>query len=497
MAARGRKIAMVGTLLLVLATGIVGPAAFAARVSSADSCTAPPADPALGTAAWTQREVENLACAQQGFDDGLDNPVYLSAFEQMRTAWAGDEGRGTEVRGDPLRYPSRYWAGTRGTYQQVWISTAGGGRFPAEVFAPLPSCRPPCRKTAKGLEHPKPPYPLVVLEHGGGAFKEMYWQTAEVVAEAGYVVVNIDAFGTGNGSVAPTPAPSEPLFLFAARTALDYALASPAQPTATGQFNPLWKLADQDRVALLGASLGANTVSHLGQVDRRVDTVVAYDSCEYVLDALGRLGPDPTSIDPSGGGCRSRPATVAPEELRTSRLTISADYFKASDVPRSAPPDPHHKDEYTRDLVAQGVDAMQVSVRAGTHADIVDDTPDKINKSRYGQAVSNYFTLAWLEYQLQGQHDKATRREACRRLTASTFDRFADIHEMGTGRYDPTRANPKDPESGNVVATVGGMPVPDRLSYLFASSLFLADGALRTDDLPNDPPNASSCSKLP
>jgi len=459
-------------------------------MSASDVCAAPPSDPAPGTAEWRDREVVNLDCMRQGSEDALANPEYVAAFDAMRTEWAQEPGHGAEVRGDPLRHPATRWDGVRGRHQQVWIATLGGGRMSAELFAPLGPCRGKCPRLPQGLRREQPPYPVIVLLHGGGAAKEMFWNTAEVVAEHGYLVLVVDAnFDPIAGGKPPDPPPDEPGFLFAARNALDYALATPERETAAGEHNPWWKLAETERVGLIGSSLGAVTLDYLGQIDERVDTIVAYDSCEYVLEALGAAGPDVSSISPNGGGCRSRPAPLTPEQLRTSRLGFNADYHTPADTPRSSPPDPHHKDEYTRALVAQGIDAMQVAVRASAHADVADDQPGATratSQSRHGQAAMNYYTLAWLDYQLRGG-ELAARVRACRRLTASTFDDFADAYQIGTGRYEP--------RIGNVPETIGGLPVPARLSYLFASSLFLDNGNVNVADLHVTTPR-SACTKL-
>jgi len=469
-------------------TGADGAGSPRARAAS-DACTAPPSDPAPGVAAWGDREVVNLGCMRQGSEDAQANPDYLAAFDAMRAAWGQEPGHGTEVRGDPLRHPATRWDGLRGRHQQLWITTAGGGRISAELFAPLGPGRDGCPRLPDGLRRQRPPYPVVVLLHGGGAVKEMFWNTAEVVAEHGYLVLDVDAnFDPIGGGAPADPPPAEPGFLFAARNALDYMLATPERPTSTGEYNPWWEVADPERVGLIGSSLGAVTLDYLGQTDERVDTVVAYDACESVLEALGAAGPEPASITPDGGGCRSRTSPLTSGQLNTSRLGFNADYHTPGDTPRTSPPDPHLKDEYTRALAAKGIDAMQVAVRASSHADVADDrarTTGATARSRYGQAVMNYYTLAWLDYQLRGR-DRATRVQACRRLTASTFADFADPYQIGTGRSVAG--------AGNVPETVGGLIMRDRLSYLFASWLSLDKGRLTVPDL-RSPTPSSACTR--
>jgi dienelactone hydrolase len=452
-----------------------------------DPCAAYPGDPAPGTDAWHARETRELGtCSWQGTKDYFENPIYQSGYQELISHWANDEGRGTVVVvGDPLRYPRLRWDSIRGRYQQVWISTAGGGRLAAELFAPLGECRYRCTRLPKGLERHEAPYPVVLIVHGGGGMKETHWQTAEMLAEAGYFVINIDVPGGPSGSQAPTTPPSEPQHLFSARAALDYVLSKPWAPTDQNEVNPWWYLVDQRHVAAMGQSLGAIATSYLSQVDDRLDTAIAYDGCEYVLDALGNPGPEAPFLQNPGSGCRTSPRPLTPAQLKKPRLALQADYFNVfvPAVQRTEPPDPHLKDEYHRALVNQGIESMHVSLRASGHNEttFARYTQPEANKfnTRYGMAVHHYYTLAWLDYQLKGDDRPDIRLDACRRLTARTFDESTDVHEIGVGRYDAQRAI-------NVPWKVGGQPVENRLSYHFASGYYLAGGAVQNYDIRND-----------
>lgn len=64
--------------------------------------------------------------------------------------------------------------------------------------------------------------------------------------------------------------------------------------------------------------------------------------------------------------------------------------------------------------------------------------------------------------------------DAHARLTATAFDDSADRHNISQGRYDPSRATPGDPYSGNVPYRLEGMPVADRLSFYYPSRCFLS-----------------------
>ncbi len=416
----------------------------------------------------------------------------------MSNLWLAEPDRGTRIVGDPLRYPPTRWADTRGRYLQMVVPAPLGATVPVEIFAPFGQCLDgdPCPEPADGVERRTGPYPVVMIEHGAGASKEMHWQTAQVLAEAGYLVLNVGVFPAGSPHPQPDVLPAgESPHLFVAQAALDFLLSTPDAPTTSGAVNPWWELADRTRVALIGASFGAIATSYLGQVDPRVATVIAYDSCEYVADARNEPGPDPSTVTATGGGCRSRIGGLDPAQLRTSRLAISADYWKATDVPRSEPVDPHHKDEYHRELVARGIDSMQVALRSSVHAEPTYAEPGKDTNTRYGMAALNYFTLAWLEYQLRGPDDPAVAVEACSRLASDVFDTFADRYEVGVGRFDPGLASPGDTASGNSPWTVGGLTVADRLSFTFASGYSLAGGAVASDDLGSS--RATACENLP
>jgi hypothetical protein len=140
--------------------------------------------------------------------------------------------------------------------------------------------------------------------------------------------------------------------------------------------------------------------------------------------------------------------------------------------PYTSPPDPlgpGNKDEDFRRLRAAGIDTMKVSLRAATHLDFTQFGLAGTG-SRYGAAVAGYYTLAWFDRYLRGAAG------ALPRLTATTFDRSYDVHNISGGTFDPATQS-------NVPAFLAGLPVRDRLSFHFRSGYWLDGGSVRCDDI--------------
>jgi hypothetical protein len=177
-------------------------------------------------------------------------------------------------------------------------------------------------------------------------------------------------------------------------------------------------------------------VSQVGQKDPRVSAVVAWDNL----------------------------ATVAGAPLRVPALGINSEYF-LNPQPTNSPPDPHLKDAAFRQLRAAGVDTMQVALRESTHLEY-SYVPWILPASRLGERVAFYYTLAWFDRYLRNRPD------GLRRLTATRFDRSADVHSIGAGTYD----------GNNVPYRIAGGRVVDRLSFLYQSAYWLDHGAVRCDN---------------
>ncbi len=251
-------------------------------------CAGPAGDPKPGTAEWDRREDDNVYCASQRNADTAANPAYQAALAQL------PPGRGTSGM-DPFREPS-LWNGSRFRYQEVSYTDAAGKRFPGLLFRP---CDRSCRNMPAGLRRFEPPYPGVVIMHGGAASQEMYLWAAEALAEAGYMVLTFSIARTDDSHYADT------------KSALNF---------LTSRANPRWSELDRRRIGLAGHSAGGVAVSRLGQEDPRVDAIVSWDRAQS-----GRM-----------------PAGL---RIRTPALFVVAD-FNCQRVPvclperYSTPPDP-------------------------------------------------------------------------------------------------------------------------------------------------------------
>ena len=405
--------------LLACAAWLALAAAPAARAQEPD-CAGPAGDPAPGSADWDRREAENEYCATQRNKDTASNPAYQAALLQPRNQSRSANGM------DPFREPL-LWNGSRFRFEEVSFANAEGKSFPGLLFRP---CDASCRDRPAGLRSFEPPYPGVVIMHGGAASQEPYMWGAEALAEAGYMVLTVTIGRTADSHYEDT------------RTALDF---------LTSSANPHLAELDRGRLGLAGHSAGGVAVSRLGQEDPRIDALVSWDRAQS--------GPMPADL-----------------RLRTPALFMTAD-FNCQRVPvclperYATPPDPlgpGNKDEDFQRVRKAGVDTMKVSLRAATHLDFTEFP--QANGSRYGVITTLYYTLAWFDRYLKGDG------EVLPRLIATRFDDSADRHYISGGRFDPATGS-------NVPAQIGGQAVRDRLSFHFRSAYFLDGGRHVCEDM--------------
>src|SRR4051794_7627267 len=401
-----------GVLAVVLVAVLAAPA-FAAGPGD---CAGDPGDPAAGTPAWFVRELNEVPCGEQRASDTASNPLFAATGAQNLA-----RDGGTVYEGDPFRDPAAL-AGRRFRFLRTSFTDPEGQQLPARVFLPL-------------RRRFRPPYPAVVVVHGGSANQDMYDWGIEPLAEAGYMVLSFQVPTAENTGPDVFPADT--------KAALDF-LTSSADPRRTDL--------DVRRIGLAGHSAGGVAVSLVGQEDPRVSAIVSWD--------------------------RAQSSPMRPDlPLRTPALFMTADYNCQKvpvcvPQPYTAPPDPHgpgDKDtDFTR-LRAAGVDTMKVSLRAATHLDFTQFGIAGTG-SRYGAAVAEYYTLAWFDRYLKRS------RGALDRLTATRFDGSEDVHDISGGTFDPST-------QANVSAYLDGQPVLDRLSFHFRSGYWLDRGAVACDDL--------------
>jgi dienelactone hydrolase len=411
-------------LLLAAVAAAALVAAPQAHAAGEPDCDGPPPAAQPGTPEWNQREADNVFCGSQRSADAQSNPAYQAAAAQIQAE------HGAPTPEDPFRDPA-HLNGKRFRFETVSFKNQAGEQLPGMLFRPL-------RKSFA------PPYPGVVIVHGGAASQEMYLWGAEALAEDGFMVLTFQIPEPENAA-GDSHYPD-------AKAALDYLLDVPDGRESGDPFNPHWTELDREHIGLAGHSAGGVAVSRLGQEDRRVSAIVSWDRAQS--------GPMPAGL-----------------KLRTPALFLTAD-FNCQKVPvclpvaYNSPPDPHgpgDKDTDFQRVSAAGVDSMKVSLRAATHLDFTEFAPTPPS-SRYGAIVASYYTLAWFDRYLRGSAASLVR------LTAAKFDGSADAHYISGGTYDAATGR-------NVPARIGGQPVANRLSFHFRSAYFLDGGRLRCDDL--------------
>jgi pimeloyl-ACP methyl ester carboxylesterase len=423
-----RALTIVRLVVAASLIGIAQPALAQGQGADPVDCEGPAPEAEPNTPEWFEREANSIYCARQRHDDQALHPVTPLPLS------GSVFGLAPMPLTDAYREPGRN-DDKRFRFDAATITNRDGEALAAEIYRP---CAPAaCPGLPDSLQTLEPPYPAVVVLHGGGSRKELHWWSSQTLAEAGYMVVSFDGAA---GDIAN------------AEDVLDWLLATPGEPTAAGEHNPFWQELDRGRVGLAGHSMGGQAASVLGQLDPRVSAIVSWDR---------------------GTGLQ------LPDTLRTPTLFFVADYAcQANPVcqpePYLEPPQGEGPGERGREyevVHAAGVDAMKIALRATTHLDWTLSEP---SGNRYGEIVSVYYTLAWFDRYLSDGPGEA--RDAFERLITRSFDASADRHNISQGLFDPAMAaaHPTDPYAGNVPYRIEGLPVAHRLSFYFASKCFIS-----------------------
>ncbi|HVV74703.1 MAG TPA: hypothetical protein VHC43_01610 [Mycobacteriales bacterium] len=313
--------------------------------------------------------------------------------------------------------------------------------------------------------------PGIVITNGSvQADEQLYWYAAQALAKDGYVVMTFDpqgqgqsdTFGQGADKSEGFPAQTDGRpFYDGTEDALNFFLSTPSHPYVPvkscnsgtshaayqnarvkagfdAAYNPFWSLLNPKKIGLAGHSYGAGGVSYIGQWDKRVSAIVAWDN----------LGQPVAGSREKGCVDKSARSTA---KLRVPALGMSADYF--------LPPTPHtslpgYNDKDTESLVysKHHVDTGEIVVRGGSHLDFSFIPNPAFGASLYGADMIAWYTDAWFDYYLKHQ------RSAYRRLVTTrwqrdqqeaTIDAFGDpnmfsfyyrsrldIHKPGGGRFD-------------------------------------------------------------
>src|SRR5689334_3898705 len=236
---------------------VMSAAAFAATDAAhaaPPDCVGPPGDPAAGTAAWFAREASEARCGEQRASDTASNPLFAAVGAQNLA-----RDGGSVYEGDPFRDPTAL-NGTRFRYLKTSFTDPEGQQLDARVFLP---CDASCHDMPAGLRRFKPPYPAVVVVHGGSANQDMYEWGIEPLAEDGYIVLSFQVPTAQN--TGPTVFPAD------TKAALDF---------LTSRSFPRRADLDASRIGLAGHSAGGFAVSQVGQEDARVSAIVSWDRAQ-------------------------------------------------------------------------------------------------------------------------------------------------------------------------------------------------------------------------
>jgi hypothetical protein len=435
------------------------------------SCFAPAGDPAPNTPAFVARDQHNQYCASLRNRDQLNNPAFgfgnltqgASLYIDQATLQFAEPahlhgGITTLIPGalaaDPFRTIARWTGEGRGTVVPVTFDATDGAQLRGHIFLP-----------PQTLHRPRAGYPGVVITDGSvQAYENLYYWAAEDLASHGYEVMTYDVQGQGDSDLLPAhcifpqsggqpSCPGVPYqqkynFYQGAEDSLNFFLSTPKRRFG-GAYNPAFKMLNRKRVAIAGHSLGAAAVSVVGQCDRRVKTIVAWDD----LGAVKRS--DCKTVTIPRADRRKR------RLIHTPALALTNDYL-FNTVPATSPPNPHQKDAGYRQLVKAHVDSEIVTFRGATHLTYT-YIPLVFQASELDERMASYYTLAWLDYKLRG------KKSGFRRLTAKRFDSSADTDSIGAGVWDPAKANPTDPYSGNVPYRIKGISVGSAVSFYYLS----------------------------
>jgi len=431
-------------------------------------CLAPAGDPEPNTPEWVQRDTINQYCATLRLRDQLASPAYgwanLTSGTQLWLERTVDQSADpTHPRGgfttlipgsqaaDAFRTLKRWTEAGRGRVEPVSFRSLNGSTLRGHVFAP------PAR-----VPRPRDGYPGVVITDGSvQAYEELYYWAAQDLAEAGYVVMTYDVQGQGDSDLAGEDCPGECSGVPYQQDYNFYQGAEDSLSAFLGERNPYLDLLDRRSVGIAGHSLGAAAVSHVGQCDRRVKAIVAWDNLDAIQDCSGIAIPKHHR---------------AKRLLQTPALGIANDYL-FNTQPRMSPPDPQAKADGFQQLAAEGTDTQSVVLRGATHLEYT-YIPLVLPASQRGERFASYYTRAWFDRYLKGDP------RAYDRLTARTFDASVDRSAIGTGEYDHAAAlaSPGDRYAGNVPHTIAGIGVANAVSFYYASQYALRDpsGARRT-----------------
>lgn len=306
--------------------------------------------------------------------------------------------------------------------------------------------------------------PGVVITDGSvQADEQMYWYAAQALAKDGYVVLTFDPQGQGQSDLSgeapdqnegvPAQTDGRPFF-DGTEDAINFLLSTPTHPykpvascnsgtshaakqnrrVAEGldtAYNPFWKRLKRSEIGLAGHSYGAAGVSYIGQWDRRVKAIVAWDN-------LGT--PTPKGVTFNGQqvgeeGCVN-PADRTTAPIHTPALGMSADYFLPPE-PNTSQPAPRAKSKESFAYSRAGVDTGELIIRGGSHLDFsfIPFPPVYLPNPPFGATLRGadmitWYTSAWFDKYLK-RGCTADRRLLTRRWRHDAAEAAVDPNHDG------------------------------------------------------------------
>ncbi len=187
-------------------------------------------------------------------------------------------------------------------------------------------------------------------------------------------------------------------------------------------FNPLNELVDKTRVGIAGHSLGAAAVSYVGQIDDRVDGIVAWDNLRE--PGGSQVGDTPVCVS----GSSPRPESPA---IKKPAMGISNDYG-ITPMPNTSDPDPQEGNDAFIAYKDAGVDSLQFHIRGGTHEEsafIPGMTVPILGLATLrGTDLVGWYSTAWFDKHVKCTDGSKCEANADKRLLT---DRWRDDERSG------------------------------------------------------------------
>jgi pimeloyl-ACP methyl ester carboxylesterase len=319
---------------------------------------------------------------------------------------------------------------------------------------------------------------IVITDGSVQADEQMYWYAAEALAKDGYVVLTFDPQGQGQSDTFgqdadrdegfPAQTDGRP-FYDGTEDAIDFFLSTPSHPykpvpscnSGTSHadyqnarvkagfdaaYNPFWAILNGKKLGLAGHSYGAAGVSYIGQWDKRVKAIVAWDNLAAPNPNVGIFG----NTGPAEKGCVDT-ADRKPAKIHTPALGMSADYFLPP-TPNTSLPAYNSKDTESLVYSKHHVDTGEIVIRGGSHLDFSFIPNNGFGASLRGADLVTWYTDAWFDYYVKHQRS-AYRRLVTRRwqhdAAEASVDSYGDgnafsyyyrsrldIAKPGSGRFD-------------------------------------------------------------